>query len=173
MHRGSLSLVVATALSVWVSGCGDDDSSSGGGAGTLSNSNNVAFAETCTAPPACGGDPIGEWALVDGCVEPPPEGFECAEGVRMGRGKAEGTYSFDAGSYSSDFDSELRQCGWVDGSSDGSSGSYTMSGNTLTLGSGRVLTFCVEDDILWLYEPAAEYSDLTVLHLRRTPAAGG
>jgi hypothetical protein len=155
------------------SGCGDDDSPSGGGAGTAARGSNVAFAETCTAPPTCGGDPTGEWTFVDGCVEPPPEGFECAEGVRMGRGTAEGLFTFDASSYSSDLDSELRQCGWLDGSSGGGSGSYMVSGSTMTLGSGRVLSFCVEGDILWLHDTAAEYSDLTVLRLRRSAPSGG
>jgi hypothetical protein len=91
----------------------------------------------------------------------------------MGRGKATGSYSFDAGGYSSDLDSELRQCGWIDGSSDGGGGSYTVSGSTLTLGPTSTFSFCVEGDTLWLHDPQAEYSDLTVLRLRRAPAAGG
>jgi hypothetical protein len=165
-------LAVLALLGAWVSGCGDDDSSSGGGAGTAASGSNVTFAETCTAPPTCGGDPTGEWTFVDGCVEPPPDGFECAEGVRMGRGTAEGTFSFDASSYSIDLDSELRQCGWIDGSSEGASGSHTISGATLTLGPTRTLSFCVEGDILWLHDTAAEYSDLTVLRLRRSANPG-
>jgi hypothetical protein len=164
--------VFVAVLGVWVSGCGDDDSPSGGLAGAAANGNNVTFAVTCTAPPDCGGDPTGDWTLVDGCVEPPPEGFECAQGVSMGRGKAEGVFTFESGSYSSDLDSELRQCGWIDGSSSGSSGSYAISGSTLTLGGGRTLTFCVEGDTLWLHEPAAEYSDLTVTRLRRMASPG-
>lgn len=170
---GSLSLAACAPLLVCAAGCGADDSSAGGFAGASASGNNVTFAETCTAPPACGGDPAGEWTLVDGCVEPPPEGFECADGIRLGRGKAEGTYSFDAGSYSSDLDSELRQCGWVDGSSDGGGGSYTISGTTLNLGGVRTVSFCVEGDTLWLHDPTAEYSDLTVLRLRRTQPTGG
>lgn len=168
----SVSLAAITCCAVWFSGCGGDDSP-GGGAGAPANGNNVTFAEACTVPPACGGDPTGEWTLVDGCVEPPPEGFECAEGVRMGRGKAEGVYSFEAGNYSLDLDSELRQCAWIDGSADGGSGSYTIEGSTLTLGGGRTLSFCVEGDTLWLHDAAAEYSDLTVLRLRRAANAGG
>jgi hypothetical protein len=78
-----------------------------------------------------------------------------------------------ASDYSIDLDSELRQCGWIDGSSSGASGSYTLSGNTLMLGPSRTLTFCVEGDTLWLREAAAEYSDLTVLRLRRGANAGG
>jgi hypothetical protein len=154
-----------------MAGCGDDDSP--GGAGAPASGSNVTFAETCTAPPTCGGDPTGEWTFVSGCVEPPPEGFECAEGVQRGRGTAEGIFSFEADSYSIDLDSELRQCGWIDGSSEGSSGSYTLSGSTLMLGSGRTLSFCVEGDTLWLHDTAAEYSDLTVLRLRRGANAGG
>jgi hypothetical protein len=162
-------VAVVASLSVCVSGCGDDDSSSGGGAGTTANGGNVSFAETCPTPPTCGGDPTGEWTLVDGCVEPPPEGFECAEGVRMGRGTAEGVFRFDNGSYSIDLDSELRQCGWIDGSSEGASGSYTLTGNALMLGPTRTLAFCVEGETLWLHDAAAENSDLTVLRLRRSP----
>jgi hypothetical protein len=164
---GSCSLCVIGLLGSWLSGCGDDDTSPGGAAGAAANGSNVTFAETCTAPPACGGDPTGEWTFVNGCVEPPPEGFECAEGVRMGHGNAEGRYSFEATDYSLDLDSELRQCGWIDGSSDGGSGSYTVAGSTLTLGGSRALSFCVEGDTLWLHDTAAEYSDLTVLRLRR------
>jgi hypothetical protein len=166
MRLGSWSLCVIGVLASWVSGCGDDDSSPGGGAGAAGNGNNVTFAETCTAPPSCGGDPTGEWTFVNGCVEPPPEGFECAEGVRLGHGNAVGTYTFGTADYSSDLDSELRQCGWIDGSSSGNSGSYTVAGSTLTLG-GSTISFCVEGDTLWLHDTAAEYSDLTVLRLRR------
>jgi hypothetical protein len=171
MRLGSLSVGVISVLASWLSGCGDDASSPSGGAGTAGNGNNVTFAETCTAPPTCGGDPTGEWTLVSGCVEPPTEGFECAEGVRLGRGNAEGTYSFGASAYSSDLESELQQCGWFDGSSSGSSGSYTITGSTLSLSGLRTFSFCVEGDTLWLHETAAEYSDLTVLRLRRTTNA--
>jgi hypothetical protein len=170
--RRSLSLVVLASCSFGASGCGGDDASpGGGGAGAPGAGSNVTFAEACTVPPACGGDPTGEWTFLDGCVEPPPEGFECAEGVRMGRGTAEGTYTFEAGNYSIDLDSELRQCGWIDGSSSGSSGSYTVTGSTLMLGPSRTVSFCVEGDTLSLHDAAAEYSALTVLRLRRAPPA--
>jgi hypothetical protein len=169
----AISLATLGSVSVWAAGCGGDDSPSGGGAGTAATGDNVTFAESCPAPPTCGGDPTGEWTLLDGCVEPPPEGFECADGVRLGRGTAEGVFSFEAGNYSIDLDSELRQCGWIDGSSSGSSGSYTISGNTLMLGPTRTLAFCVDGGTLHLHDTAAEYSNLTVLRLRRVASGGG
>jgi len=146
-------------------GCygGDRENGSGQGGG----SNAVAFADTCTAPPDCGGDPTGTWEIVGGCTETPEVGFECDEGVRTGRGTVTGTYTIEEGSYDYDIDTEMRQCGWIDSGGEGSSGSLVISGNTLEIGGTHTVTFCVEDDTLWLYEEAREYPDLTVMRLER------
>jgi hypothetical protein len=123
-------------------------------------------------PPSCGGDPTGSWRIAGGCVEPPPEGFECEDGVSRGRGTITGTLTIEASGFSSDTDSELRQCGWVDGSGSSDGGSLTIEGDELVLGGGERLTFCVEDDTLWLYDAAAEYPDLRVQRWVREVDAG-
>ena len=71
---------------------------------------------------------------------------------------------FDSGSYSLDTDAELRHCGWVDGSSRGAGGTYTIMGNTLVFGT-RNVEFCVEGDTLWLWDMAAVHPDFSVFEL--------
>ncbi len=142
-------------------GGGRDSSESGGG-----SARGVSIADSCTPPPDCGGDPTGTWEVMGGCAEAPPMGFECAEGVNGG-GTASGSYTIGETGYDYDLDTELRQCGWIDSGGEGSSGSLVIDGNTLQLGGDRSLTFCVEGDTLWLYEPARHYPDLTVMRLER------
>jgi len=170
MVRYLIVVPIVMVLGAAAVACSDDDASGGpGGSGGSSGSNggNVAFAEVCTPPPDCGGDPTGSWTLVDACVQPIAGGFQCADALRTARGTTEGTLTLGTSDYSMDTDSELRQCGWIDGSSSGASGSVVLMGNVLTIGADREITFCVEGESLWFYDPAAEYSDLTVMHFTR------
>jgi len=146
--------------------CGSDGSS-----GSSSSNGNVNVEAMCSVPRACGGDPTGTWELVEGCVEPPPGGFECESGLTTAHGSATGTFTFGAGSFDSTVDSEMRQCGWVDSSGDGAGGSWAVSGDVIDLGGVRPLEFCVEGDTLWLVDSTAEYPDLVVMRLERS--AGG
>lgn len=150
---------------------GGSDRENGSGQGGAASG--VEFADTCTAPPDCGGDPMGRWEVVSGCTETPAAGFECDEALQTGRGTVSGTYTLEEGSYDYDIDTEMRQCGWIDSGGEGSSGSLVVSGNTLELGGTRTVTFCVEGDTLWLYEQGLEYPDLTVMRLERRSSDAG
>jgi hypothetical protein len=109
---------------------------------------------------------------VAGCAQGPAELFECA-GPYSGSGTIEGTVTVSDGGYEYDIDTELRQCGWIDSSGRGGSASLTVEGNTLVLGGDRTLVFCVEEDLLWLYEEGVTYPDLTVTTMRRVVVDGG
>jgi hypothetical protein len=160
-----VSVVVATLVASFA--CSSSDS--GGGAAA---NGTVSFASKCEVPPSCGGDPTGNWRFARGCVEPPPQGFECAEGVSNGRGTMTGTYTFGASGFNYDTDSELRQCGWVDSSGRGNGGGLEIDGNRMILGGTQTFTFCVEGTTLWLYAEGANYPDLHVLRLERDMDAG-
>lgn len=171
MVRHLIVVPIVMVLGLAAVGCSDDDASGGpGGSGGSSGSNgdNVEFAEVCAPPPDCGGDPTGSWTLVDACVQPPTGGFHCTDGLQMARGTTEATLTLGTSDYSMEHDSELRQCGWIDGSSSSDSGSVMLMGNVLNLGGVLELTFCVEGESLWFYDPLAEYSDMTVMHFTRT-----
>jgi len=157
------------ALGAATVACSDDDASGGpgGSGGAGQNGGNVAFAEVCTPPADCGGDPVGSWTLRDACVQPPEGGFHCTDGLQTARGTTKGTLTLGTSDYSMNTDSKLHQCGWIDGSGDSASGSVMMTGNVLNFGGVREVTFCVEGDSLWFYDPAAAYSDLTVMHFTR------
>jgi len=167
MVRRFVVVPIAMALGAAAVACSDDDASGGPGGSGGSVGQNGGNVEVCAPPPDCGGDPIGSWTLVDACVQPPAGGFHCTDGLQTARGTTEGTLTLGTSDFDMDTDSELRQCGWIDGSSNGASGSVTVTGNVLSLGSIRDVTFCVEGDSLWFYDPAAIYRDLTVMHFTR------
>ena len=168
MVRHIIVVPIVMVFGVAAVACSDDEASGGpGGSGGGSNGGNVAFAEVCAPPPDCGGDPTGSWTLVDACVQPPTGGFHCTDGLRTAHGTTEGTLTLGTSDYSMDTDSELHQCGWIDGSSNGASGSVVLTGNVLNIGAEREFTFCVEGNSLWFYDPVAAYSDFTVMHFTR------
>jgi len=168
MVRHLVLVPIVMALGATAVACSDDDASGGGGSGGAGqNGGNVKFAEVCAPPPDCGGDPMGSWTLVDGCAQPPAGGFHCTDGLRTARGTIEGTLTLSTGEFNMNTDSELHQCGWIDGSGDSASGPATITGNVLSLGSVRDVTFCVDGNSLWFYDQAAQYSDLTVMHFTR------
>jgi hypothetical protein len=160
-----VSVVVATMVTSFA--CSSSDSGDGAAA-----NGTVSFASKCEVPPSCGGDPTGHWRFARGCVEPPSQGFECAEGVSNGRGSMTGTYSFETSGFNYSTDSELRQCGWIDSSGRGNGGSLEIDGNRMILGGSETFTFCVEGTTLWLFDAEAEYPSLRMLRLERDADAG-
>jgi hypothetical protein len=150
--------VVACLACLACSGSDDESSSADDG-------HNVDFAVSCSLPVACGGDPIGEWNVVGGCVEPSGEDFDC-DWEATAYGTITGTVEISSGGYSLDTDAELRHCGWVDGSGRGVGGSAVVMDNTIVL-ADRTLAFCVEGDTLSLWDMAAVYPSFSVLKLER------
>jgi hypothetical protein len=162
MSDGGLAARAMVVLLALCTACSGDDESSEDPGGT----GNVDFAVSCAAPPSCGGDPTGNFTIVGGCVQPSGEGFEC-DWESTAYGTVEGTASFDAGSYSIQSDADLRHCGAIDFTTNGTGTSYTLAGNTLMTGLGRTFVFCVEGDTLWLYDMLATFDDFNVLELER------
>jgi len=134
--------------------------------------NNVEFSESCPAPAACGGDPTGNWTLTAGCVNPPDDGFQCADGLVTARGKASGLLYLDGTSMTYRVDLELDQCGRIDRGPDGTTGGgYEVTGSSFSLGVDTV-DFCVDGDTLRLMVPSAMYPNLSVLQLTRDSSTG-
>src|SRR5688572_15527900 len=135
--RGPSAFVTIAAVLFCVA-CSDDDEADG----DPSDQGNVDFSESCSIPTVCGGDPTGSWNVVGGCIQPTTKDFEC-DWQQTAWGAVEGTITIDSGSYSLDTDAELHHCGWIDGSSRGAGGTYTITGNTLAAGM-RNFEFCVD-----------------------------
>ena len=158
--QGASAFASIAALLLCTACSGDDEDD-----GNSNDQGNVDFSESCGIPAVCGGDPTGSYDVVSGCVQPTTKDYEC-NWEETAWGDVVGTVTFQSGSYSLDTDAELHHCGWVDGSSRGAGGTYTITGNTLAAGM-TTFEFCVDGDTLWLWDTAALSPDFSVLELAR------
>jgi hypothetical protein len=162
MSPRSPSALAGVAVFLLCSACSGDDEDDG----SSNDQGNVDFSESCSLPAICGGDPTGSWDVVGGCIQPTTEDFEC-DWQETAWGAVEGTVTIESGSFSLDTDAELHHCGWIDGSSRGTGGTYTITGNTL-VADMRNFEFCVEGDTLRLWDMNAIHPDFSVLELARS-----
>ncbi|HVR20712.1 MAG TPA: hypothetical protein VMS65_13475, partial [Polyangiaceae bacterium] len=74
---------------------------------------------------------------------------------------------FGGGSYSMELEAELLHCDAIDLSSASIGGTYTITGNEILVSSSSAYVFCVDEDILILWDRNAASPDMSVLVLAR------